>query len=391
MKGKTIGALALLLSASTAGAATLQGRIVNGTTGEPARADELAVFDVASSTSEPVARLENVEGEFSVPDLPDAAAAHFRVRVLAGDFEFDQVVSSFDEPMDVFVYDATDQLSDVALLRHHVIFSRDAEHMQVTEFLEYDNRTDPPRLIRASALPMRLHLDHDVHGDPVASVMSAAVPVDVPLAASSEAAVYGLERDLQPGATRVVVRYLLHEENGGLTWSTRLLFPTEDRRILVNPADIAVEAPDMIPTESSIEDYAAWQGLAGAAGDQWTVQLSGGSVASAGGADDHDHDAAETAGAFTEVVSRPNRLTESRNTIFLGLGGMLLFGALGVVLSGRRNAPAAAVPDADRLAVSKIADRFVTGEITREEYEREAARLVNKPKKKSGRTAAPVA
>lgn len=390
MKCSVATTLALLLFATTADAATLQGRIVNGTTGESARVDELLVFDLATSSTEPAARLQDVEGAFTVPDLPDAAAAHFRVEVRVGDATFSQPVKSFEGPMDVFVYDATDQISDIALLRHHVILSRDPEHMQVTEFLEFDNRTDPPRMIRASALPIRLELAHEIHGDPVASIMSSAVPVDVDLVAADAPAVFGLDHDLQPGSTRVVVRYLVHEEDHALDWSTRMLYPTEERRVMVSPPDVTVEAADMIPTESSIEGYAAWAGLAGAAGDEWSVRLSGGSAVAADTGSSQTRQQGDPAAAFTEIVARPNRLSESRPLIFLGLGGLLLSGVLGMLLSGRGRAAPAAASDPDRLAVSRVADRYVSGEITREEYEREAARLLQKTKK-PGRHAAPVA
>ena len=78
--------------------------------------------------------------------------------------QFTQAVPDFEGPQDIFVFDVTDDISDVVLLRHHVIFTRDPEHIQATEFFEFDNRTDPPRAIRSSALPMRLQLDHDTHG-----------------------------------------------------------------------------------------------------------------------------------------------------------------------------------------------------------------------------------
>jgi hypothetical protein len=370
--------IALLLVALPATAATLTGRIVNGTTGESARADRVALFDVTRADGDPVAEALDVDGEFTLDGIPEAAAAHFRLQVWIGDADFTQHVTSFDEPMEVFVYDSTDEITDVFILRHHIIFTRDPEHMQVTEFFEFDNRTDPPRVIVASALPMRLELDHDIHGEASASLMGTSTPVQVDLVSTDDATVVGLSTELPPGPTRAVVRYLMHEEDRALTWATHSLFDTEERQIFINPTDIAADAGDMIPTDSIIDEYAAYTGLSSAPGDEWVVNLSGGS-AGVSATDHSSHDETSRAAEFTEIVSRPNRLTNSRTKILLGLGAVLLLATVTALTTTRRSVAAKAGNSGEaRLAVSKIADRYVSGDITREEYEREAARHMKK-------------
>jgi hypothetical protein len=386
MKRSLLTVVALLLMAASAAAATLEGRIVNGTTGEPARADRVALFDVTQASPEPVADALDVDGSFTLTGIPEAAAAHFRLQVWVGEEEFTQHVTSFDTPMDVFIYEKTNETTGVALLRHHLIFTRDPEHMQVTEFFEFDNRNDPPRVISADALPMRLELDHDIHGEATASLMGSGAPVQVNMVPTDEARVMGIASDLQPGATRVVVRYLMHEDDRALAWASRSLFATEERRVFVSPTDIVVEAGEMIPTESTIEDYAAYAGLVSSPGDEWVVSLSGGSAATA--AEDHSsHSEADRASAFTEIVARPNRVTNNRTMILIGLGGVLLLAT--VVALGTTQRPAVSTADGGgegRVAVSKIADRYVAGKITREEYEREAARLMKKSGRRAGAT-----
>ena len=384
----------LLLASSPALAATLQGRVVNGTTGETTSADRVALYDVTKPAGEPVASASDVDGDFVLEGIPDAAAAHFRLEVERDGRVFPQAIPGFDQPIDAYVYETTDDASAVALIRHHVIFTRDPEHLQVTEFMEFDNRTDPPMVISAAARPMRVHLAHDVHGAPTASIWGGGVPVDVPLLPTDGPQVVGLDTELLPGSTRVVVRYLVHEENQAFTWSSQSLVPTEERRVLVNPTDIVVDAEGFIPTDPAIEDYATYAGLATGPGDAWVVNLSGGAAVAAG-ADDHDHDhdqgteRSAQVGEFSDIVSRPNRLTNSRAQILLGLGGLLVFGTLAVLASNRRAAAAApGGADPTRVAVSKIADQYVSGKISREEYEREAARLLkgsgSNPKHRAG-------
>jgi hypothetical protein len=373
--------LLALLIATPASAVTLQGQVVNGTTGETGTADLVAVFDVTKPSVEPIASAENVTGAFTLEGIPEAAAAHFRLEVHANGMVFTQSISGFDAPVDAFLYETTDDLSGVTLLRHHVIFTRDPEHLQVTEFMEFENRSEPARVISADARPMRIHLGHDMHGEPNASIWGMAAPEDVPLVRTDEAPILGFERALQPGSTRVVVRYLVHEENRSYRWESTSLFDTEERKILINPTDAVLESTGMIPSDEAIEGYATWAGLASLAGEEWVIEVSGGSTVAATD-DGHDHgntQQANQASAFTDIVARPNRLTATRSQIMLGLAGLLLFGTMGVLATSKRTAPASLVPqDAARLAVSKIADQYVSGKISREEYEQQAARLKKK-------------
>jgi len=138
----------------------------------------------------------------------------------------------------------------------------------------------------------------------------------------------------------------------------------------------------MIPTDPAIEGYSTLAGLASEPGDEWVITLSGGSAGAATG-DGHDHGAetsqASQAGAFTDIVARPNRLTGTRTEILLGLTGLLLFGTLGVLAASKRTSPENVVPQDDAwLDVSKAADEYVSGKISREEYEEQAARLMKK-------------
>jgi hypothetical protein len=207
--------------------------------------------------------------------------------------------------------------------------------------------------------------------------MSGVQPVLVATAPTDEAGVIGVDHALPPGSTRLVVRYLLHEEDNSLEWSSRALYDTEERVAMVNPPDVDLEAEGMISTESRIEGYAAYAGLAEKAGATWKITLQGGSSVTAA-----DTGQATQMGEFTDIVARPNRLTNSRTPLLIGLGAALLLVVIFALRTGARSAPDPAALDEKRLAVSKLADRYVSGEITREEYEKQAAGMTRKSRRK---------
>lgn len=357
-------------TATVASANTLEGRVVNGTTGQAGRADRIELIDVAAGM-DPIAVVENVDGTFQIADLPATSAAHLLLRVSYGGMVSSQSLTALDAPVEVKVFETTRSLDAVTLGRHHVLFQRDGEHMLVTELLEYDNRTDPPTAIAADALPMRLWLGNPVHGQPTASVGSGQMPVTMPLVATESPDVMAVEQALAPGTTRVIVRYNFEYHEGQNTWQGRAVYPTEDRRVLVSPLDVKVVAEQMVSTESPLEGFASWSGLPIEAGAQWSVSLTGGSAVAADG---HDH---PTAGggnqAITQVQSRPNRMSNNEVLLMLGMGAVLVL----ALLVGLSRTPALklaedkqqSADDDKRRRISRVADRYVSGEITREQFE----------------------
>lgn len=351
-----------------ASAATLSGELVNGTTGAAGTADLVELIDVAQGMSA-LKSIENVEGSFELTDVPESNA-HLLLRVTRGDVSFSQNVEDITAAQRIEVYDSTTDRGAVEYARHHVIFRRDAEHMVVTELFEFDNRTDPPMTVATSALPMRFGFTNPTHGDPEISVGSGDFPITMTAIATETNGVLAVERPLRPGTTRMIVRYLIEYAPAGTEWVNTMVYPAEDRRVLVNPSDVQVMVDQMIPTDSPLEGYASYSGLPVAANTAWNVRLAGGSAVVA----DHDH--AASPGQVTRIEVRPHRFAGQRIMMMVVVAALLAFGLL---LGISRKAPTAAETaaiDKKRLALSALADRYVTGELSREQFEKERDRLL---------------
>ena len=369
MKQANLGLTFLFCLALVSGAhaGTLEGTIVNGTTGGAGTADLVELVDVAQGMGS-IAQLEDVSGSFSIADVPTETSAHLLLRVHYDGVVYSSSVSDTEGPLEVKVYERTDSLDGVVLGRHHVLFQRDGDHLLVTELLEYANRTDPPMTIAAEAVPMRLELANPVHGQITASVGSGQMPVTMDLVPTDTPEIQGVEEALTPGTTRMIVRYNFEYHEGQATWNNTAVYPTEDRRILVAPTDVQVMVDQMIETESPLEGFKSWSGLAIAAGESWSVRLAGGSNVS----QDHDH-GPQGADQVASVVVRSNRLSDSGIFLMLGLGALLTFGLL-LGLSRSRlpevaEAGRAPAVDEKRRRISRLADRYISGEITREQFE----------------------
>jgi len=369
----------LVVAPFMASAATLTGELVNGTTGGTGTADRIELIDVAQGMTA-LSSVDDVEGSFELSDVPETNA-HLLVRVTRGGVSFSQNVEDITAPLRVEVFESTDQVTDVEYARHHVVFSRDAEHMVVTELFEFDNRTDPPMTIAASALPMRFGFVNPTHGEPEASVGSGDFPINMPVIRTEQDGVRAVDRALRPGNTRMILRYLIEYDPAGTEWVNTTFYPAQDRRVLVRPADVQVMVDQMIPTESALEGYATYAGLPIPAATEWSIRLSGGTALAAG--DGHDH----AMGAGEQVVSvqvRAHRFADQRIMMMVVLAALFGFGLLvGITRRGPQSTLSAGGVDKQRMTLSRLADRYIAGEITREQFEHERDRVLGQKAKTS--------
>jgi hypothetical protein len=371
---------------STTTAATLLGRLVNGSGSGPGKAELVELMDLTQGMV-PMATLKNVEGDFRFEDVPEASPAHFLLRVTSNGVAYTHRVASdsFDTPMEIPVYDTSSDLSDIKVSVHDVLFQRNGDHMQATELLQFTNETDPPRVITPEAQPIRVHIPHDIHGDVEASVGTGSMPLKVDLLETDQPDIYTVDHALQPGDTRLVVRYLLSYENETVAWSPTEIYPTEERRVLVSPPDVKVEAEGMIPsTDEAPKGFEVYVGLPLEAGQSWAVNLSGGSAQSV------DPHANEQGGPsdVQDVRVQPNRLDASRAWIFGGLA-LIFLCAIGFAATTAASSDDGARKNPERDKLSRLADRYVSGEIDRQTFEAQRDRLLaGHSRKKSPKTPA---
>ena len=365
-------ALALLMPA-TADASTLRGKLVNRTTGGVGTADAVRLLDVAQGM-DPIQTLENVTGDFVLENVPETAA-HLLLQIERDGITYNQSVPATegDAPIEIDVFDTGTDISALDVSIHHVLFQRNGDHLTVTELYEFSNASDPPVAIPGSVGAVKMHIPHAVHGEIEASVGTTSMPIRLPVTETSEAGVFMVDTSLRPGTTRVLLRYMLSYEEQHLQWDVNALYAETDRRVLVSPPDVSVEAENMIATESQMEGFAAYAGLPITAGESWRVHLHGGSAQAA---DVGSGQAANNSPTdLARIAVRPNRLSESKVIILIGLPLFLITGLmLGITTGPKSKASSQSLDPAEekkRARISKLADRYISGEIDRDHFERE--------------------
>lgn len=370
MRALTLLAVSLA-AAPAAHGATIRGQLVNGTTNRPGTASSVRLLDMAGGMDQIATRLD-VTGEFVFEDVPATSGSPYVVQVQSGPVLYSQPVSlTGDEATVEFtVYDTTESLVAVDVSVHHAIFQRHGEDVSVMEFMEFENRTDPPRAVWLDNGPIKVEIPDELHGEVECSVSAGRAPITQELLETDEDNVYTVPYALKPGTTRLVLRYTMPYHDERLEWAPTMYHPVEKRSVLVSPADIVVTGEGLTrdTSENAPAGYGVYSGPPLEAGQVFAVRLTGGSEHAV-----DPHAGLETSQPRGRIEIRSNPLTEKRGLIMVMLAIVLL---LGLAVGLRAPTPTATVSAVEGLA--RLEDNYVSGKIDRATFESQRAKLLGK-------------
>jgi hypothetical protein len=374
-------AAALLLTAlhcafaASAPAAILRGKIVNRSSGEPGKAESVRLLDMTNQLDQ-IGTVLDASGSYEFQDVPSRTAPYLLQTQSGGVLYSQPVRVEGDETVaDIEVYDSSPSLDGISFSMHHLIVERHDDVLNMMEFLEVENASNPPVAVWRDNGPLTIELPSAAQEPFEVSVSTpSGTPLHQELLETERAHVYTIPYALKPGTTRVVIRYQLPYAEAAADFSAQVHLPVTRRSLLVSPADVEVRGAGLTLSEeaSPIPGYGVYIGTPLAAGESIAFQLRGGSEHAA--TQEEDPHAGLDMGSqgadadVQEVVRRPHRLSAARSRWLLmgGLGAVLL---LGLLNAGKRR-------DAEGGdALSEWEDRYVSGGIDRLEFEKRTESL----------------
>ncbi len=341
-------ALAALLLLMAWGAApafgqkvSVEGSIENVTTGKPAAGVPVNLIK-AGEFKDPLARAKSdAQGRFRFePVEQPAAPAMLLVQAEHGGVRYTEPVESGGSPkIALKVFDSGAPASAVRFAERALILQPRSAKLQVTELYMVRNESSPPAAYAPKGPTLRFYVPEAARQSVQATVQGAGgipVPLD-PRPEPGAPGVLGVSHALKPGESRFEVSYHL-DYPGSLLFESQAVEKVERTRLAVAQGVTAVgDGVRFIATEPQMKfgiyDIAA--------GDRWSVKLTGESRApdtgrdagsTAGGAGNTD------AGAAPEGDSGVGRMpgwVESK--LYLFLAGALTALGVGFALLWRQD------------------------------------------------------
>lgn len=138
-------ALATLLIATCAHAATLAGTVTNGTTSKPSAGDEVILIKLAAGMEESAHAKTDSQGRFSLSFSGDEENAPHLVRVVHQGVTYHQPAPPGTQSVDVKVYDAAKKVEGVNAVADLMYLQAGKGDLAIMRLFAVDNTSQPPR------------------------------------------------------------------------------------------------------------------------------------------------------------------------------------------------------------------------------------------------------
>ena len=175
-----VAILLLAIVPASAGAFTIKGRVVNGTTQDRNVTTDVIIVDPAGGMAgEQTVRAEN--GVFEAAGLSDDTSV-FLVRIDHQGVMYNEMVrTSEGDPAEivVMIYESTEAWEGVRVAMPHMVARRHGDHMEMEQLYEVNNVSNPPRTVIGEG-PFHFPIPEDKQEIEGVYVTALGMPIERP-------------------------------------------------------------------------------------------------------------------------------------------------------------------------------------------------------------------
>lgn len=213
------------IAAAPAGAFSVKGKIVNGTTGDSEIDVDVSVIDPGGGMTAG-RTVRATRGEFTVGDLEDSPSMLFlRIDYKGVRYDYPLRYEGADPvEVELLVYETTGSWEGVAVAVPHFNMTRHDDHLVVECVYEITNGSEPPRTITGEEAQFRFRLPAQTREFNGLYVAAFGIPVEREPIETREHGVFRVDYPIRPGATRVGITYTLPYADGKTVFADSVLY-----------------------------------------------------------------------------------------------------------------------------------------------------------------------
>jgi hypothetical protein len=383
----TAAALHLLTTPALAqvGQGVVRGQIVNGTTGEPGRAETLTLYDL-SSGMEAVALAEDVSGTFLLEDLEVEAQTPYLLQATYDGVNYSQTINfgrGYEAEATLTVYDVTSEWEDIEIETARFLVRREHDRLRIDKLYVVDNKTAPNKTLYDPVGSLRFSVPAGVELGSVSASSSGGMPIPQSASPLSDGSGYAASTALKPGTTDLALSYEVDYASERYFIQEKTYHPISELLVLVSPADIQVEAPgweEMGPDPQG--RFTVFRQVMVEAGSRVEMVLSGGSEHAA----DLTSSPEGESSSGTKVTTLPDPTRAQKWIIVALMGAALAYGLLTALIPAKES-QSSKDPRGDglRRSLADLEQRRQAGNLSAKSYRKKKRELQAQLERASGR------
>lgn len=318
---------ATLLAPAIASAFTINGTVINGTTGAPATVTVHVVRPSGGMVVEQ--EIEARDGHFTIGDL-DKNAPIYLIRIDYQGVMYNEPVrvTGGDVDVTVKIYEVTTSWEHLHVSSPSLIASRTGDVLEIERIYDVVNETDPPRTVAGDEASFSFVLPADMVELKSSHVTAIGVPIARTPVPVGENNLHKIDYPLRPGLTRVSVTYTVPYSGGSYTLRERVPYDVENITVFQIDPDMDIAGGGVeFDVHNSTNSMNAYHATNVAGDTEITIAFSGGTSEPAGAT------TADSGSRTGSVMLLPNAMEET-SIIIMVIMLLALLALAGVSVHG---------------------------------------------------------
>lgn len=314
-----------LLPANALAQRTLQGRVMNGTTNQPAAQQRVELLTLGEGMNKNADAVSAADGSFRFTLTESASSPHWLLRAIYQGVNYNLSVTpdqDLSQPVVVTIYETTQSLAGIDVSLPLMLAQASGNLLYVQQQYLLDNISTPKKTLARTEGTFSFDTPaRELLSELSVSVLGlAGIPLPQEPTPRAEGG-YQISYPMKPGVNEIRVSYKVNYTSNQRDFNHRLFYPTGATKVLILPATLQVSGPGIQPAGSDSRTQASiYQATPSAEAPALRFMVTGNAPLVSeegehGPGDGHDHDQPQV-----KVVRLSNRVIESKTIILTGFG-----------------------------------------------------------------------
>ena len=308
----------------------IEGVIKNGTTGKPVQGQRMILLEPSQGMEAVSTVVSDAAGRFK---FEKATGPFFVVQTHYQGANYDQPVQPQDRGLtetNVTVYDSTSSDAQVAVTRAQWRLAPDGGKLGIEEVFEVTNSSNPPKTLVRPEGSFQFELPAGATVDSASVEETAGMPLPQTPREIVAGKLYAIDRPIQPGTTRIGVRFTADYASQSFDFSQTLAHAIGEIDIFL-PKDMRFSGADgLTPGSGTVQGYQVLVAQDKRANEAVALHVAGGTTP----ADDSGNGNGGDSGGQSEVTQLPNAIGAIQVPL-VSLLGLVVIWALGFAVFQR--------------------------------------------------------
>lgn len=233
----------------------VEGKIINGTTGEPGKADKISLFILSMGMRE-VKSIENATGNFRIDDFDVVQNIPYLLQTVYKGVTYNsylRFISDTSTKVNVTVFEKTESDNQISVFFPHMVIRLIGDELVMDKLFEIKNTKKPEKVFYRKESTFGFYLPDGMKEMIRIATSTGTVSTNQTYSKTDEKGVYSISYPLKPGKTQVEISYSIDYSEREYNYFEKMIYDIDKLSVVVSPKNVNIKSDKLKISDNNAE------------------------------------------------------------------------------------------------------------------------------------------